>query len=454
MVRQSLLDDLPALTGESESWFRANLRTLVEHPTVSPGRPDDGAIRDGAVAAVEILRRAGAEAELVETSATPAVVGRFRRADPVVTVLCYNHLDVQPASADQWQQSDPFKFEVEEHNERGFLYRGRGATDDKGPALCALQAAVLVNKYDLPIEVRFVWESEEETGSIHFGEIVAAKREQLRCDAVIVSDTIWPHADQPAISTALRGLLLLELRLRTAAKQVHSGLTGGVARNPVRELCEAATAIHHASFWREGVVEPSMEEIEGYAGSGFDLEYFKGAHSLEKMETEVPLEMMLRLWARPTFEIHGVTGGYHGPGVKTVVPHAAELKASFRLVAGQNPARIANQLHEFLATLNPDIEVDTTEHLEPYRGADSGKFHDAVSRGMAAAFGRTPVRVREGGSIGAVPVMAEQLGVPVHFLPLSLPDHGYHAPNEYFDWRQARGGIEAFARTFAELATS
>jgi acetylornithine deacetylase/succinyl-diaminopimelate desuccinylase-like protein len=313
---------------------------------------------------------------------------------------------------------------------------------------------VLANEHGLPIEIGFVWETEEETGSLSFGEIVAAKREQLRCDGVIVSDTIWPHADQPAISTALRGLLLAELRLRTAAKEVHSGLTGGVARNPIRELCEVASAIHQASFWREGVVNPSPEETEGYASSGFDLEYFKGAHSLEKLETEVPLEIMLRLWARPTFEIHGVTGGYHGPGVKTVVPNAAELKASFRLVAGQDPAGIAARLHEFVAALNPDIEVETTEHLAPYRGNDSGRFHEAISRGMKAAFGREPVVVREGGSIGAVPVMNEALGVPVHFLPLSLPDHGYHAPNEYFDWRQARGGIEAFARTFAELAKS
>jgi acetylornithine deacetylase/succinyl-diaminopimelate desuccinylase-like protein len=454
MPGQSFLDALPALTEESEPWFRANLRTLVEHPTVSPGRPNDAAIREGVLAALEIMRQAGAKAELVETSATPAVVGRFAHANPAFRVLCYNHLDVQPANAEQWTQSDPFKFEIEEHPERGFLYRGRGATDDKGPALCALRAAELAHQHGLPIEIGFVWESEEETGSINFGEIVAAKRDQLGCDAVIVSDTIWPHADQPAISTALRGLLLLELRLRTAAKEVHSGLTGGAARNPVRELCEVATAIHSASFWKDGVVNPSAEETEGYAVSGFDLAYFKNAHSLEKLETEIPLEIMLRLWARPTFEIHGIAGGYHGPGVKTVVPNAAELKASFRLVAGQEATRIAERLHEFVSALNPDIEVDTTEHLAPYRGADSGRVHEAIARGMEAAFGRYPVVVREGGSIGAVPVMDAELGVPVHFLPLSLPDHGYHAPNEYFDWRQARGGIEAFARAFAELASS
>lgn len=452
MTAKRLVADLPELAAGSEPWFRERLRTLVEHPTVTPGRPDDARVRAGAEAAAEIIRDAGGRAELIETSGTPAVLGRFAHPQPRAKVVVYNHMDVQPADPAAWDQADPFAFEVEEHAEREFLYRGRGSTDDKGPALCALRAAALVAERELPIDIGFVWETEEEVGSTNFEEVVAQTRDALKCDGVIVSDTIWPNATQPAISIGLRGVLQFMLRLRTGEKQVHSGLAGGAARNPVRELCELVTAINRARFWKEDVLPPSREEIAGYAASGFDLEYFRSAHALDKLETEVPLEIMLRVWARPTFEVHGLVGGHHGAGVKTIVPDAAELKASFRLVAGQNPHRVEARLQQFVSAINPDVELDVKGYLSPYPGVDRGRVHEAITAGMAAAFGREPVPVREGGSIGAVPVLAEQLGVPVHFLPLSLPEHGYHAPNEYFDWRQARGGIQAFAHAFAVLA--
>ncbi|RMG99311.1 MAG: M20/M25/M40 family metallo-hydrolase, partial [Deltaproteobacteria bacterium] len=304
----------------------------------------------------------------------------------------------------------------------------------------------------IPIEVALLWETEEEIGSPNFREVVRAAADDLRCDGVIVSDTIWPSEHSPAISTALRGSLQVVLRLRTGDKDVHSGLTGGVARNPVRELARVATAIDDAGFWKEGVEPPAPEEVTGYAAAGFDPEYFKRAHALHKLETEVPLEMLLRLWTRPTWEVHGLAGGYQGPGVKTVVPHAAELKASFRLVAGQDPGAIGRRLTAFVAELAPDVEVEVTGFLGPYTGTTEGPIHDALLAGMERAFGARPVLVREGGSIGAVPILAEELGVSVHFLALSLPDHGYHAPNEYFDWRQGRGGIEAYVHVFERLA--
>src|SRR5690606_14235325 len=159
-----------------------------------------------------------------------------------------NHYDVQPANAANWEQDDPFRFEVREHPEREFYYLGRGTTDDKGPALCALRAAEWVARHELPIEVVLLWETEEEIGSPNFEDILRARRELLAGDAVIVSDTIWPSAEHPAISTGLRGGLLASLRLRTAAKEAHSGLTGGVARNPLRELASLAAAIGNAEF--------------------------------------------------------------------------------------------------------------------------------------------------------------------------------------------------------------
>jgi acetylornithine deacetylase/succinyl-diaminopimelate desuccinylase-like protein len=444
--------DLAVFAAGSEAWFRENLKMLVEHRTVSPGKTDDVAIRAGATAACELMRSVGADAELVECSGTPSVLGQFRHPSPRARLLLYNHLDVQPAGGSEWRQADPFAFEVEPHAKREFIYRGRGSTDDKGPALCALRAASFVAQKRLPIDVCVLWETEEEIGSPHFAEVVQARREALSCDAVIVSDTVWPSDEQPAVSVGLRGSLMAQCRLHTAAAEVHSGMAGGVARNPVRELTRLAVALEQARFWREGVVTPTPAEVEDFVRSGFELEYFKRSFHLEKMETDIPIEMMLRLWARPTFEVHALLGGYAGAGVKTSIPEAGELKLSFRLVPDQEPELIARELVDFVRGHNPDVEVTIAGFLRPYRGVATGPVHDAIVEGLGDAVGRAPVRVREGGSIGAVPIMHDLLGVPVHFLPLSLPEHGYHAPNEFFDWKQARVGIEAFGRTFAKLA--
>lgn len=447
-----MADDPRTFAASSEPWFRERLKTLVEHRTVSPGKTGDDEIVAGAHAAREIMADAGADARLVECDGTPSVLGAFRHPQAKATIVVYNHLDVQPADPSKWTQEDPFAFQVEEHPTRELLYRGRGSTDDKGPALCALRAAQHVHAQGLPINMVLLWETEEEIGSPNFRQVVEGARDELGGDGVIISDTIWPSDRQPVISTALRGSLQVILRLRTGNKDVHSGLTGGVARNPVRELARVATAIDDAAFWKEGVEPPSQEEIEGYVHSGFDPEYFKRAHDLDKLTTDIPLEMLIRLWASPTWEIHGLAGGYQGPGVKTVVPPEAELKASFRLVPNQDAQEIGERLRAFVAQLNPDVEVDLEGYLGPYRGPTTGPIHDAIFAGMARAFGREPVTVREGGSIGAAPILAEVLGVGVHFLPLSLPEHGYHAPNEYFDWKQAKGGIQAFAQAFAHLA--
>ena len=446
------IEDLDARVNESEPWFRQNLRTLVEHRTVSPGKTGDAEIRAGAEAARRIMEEAGARAELVECSGTPSVLGRFLHPEPKAHLVIYNHLDVQPADPAGWTQADPFVMGVRADPERGWLYEGRGTTDDKGPGLCAVRAASWAAAARLPIDISILWETEEEIGSPNFAEVVKARREQLACTAVIVSDTIWPSGSQPAISIGLRGALHATLRLRTAGKAAHSGLVGGAARNPVRELAAIAAVIDRARFWHEGVIPPTRDEIDGFLRSGFDIDYWKRAHDLQLLETNVPLEVMLRIWARPTFEVHGLAGGYTGPGVKTIVPGDAELKISFRLVPDQDPHAIGRSLVELVHALDPTVEVDVSGFLHPYQGPTEGPVHEAIGAALAEVTGKAPVNVREGGSIGAVPILAEQLGVPVHFLPLSLPEHGYHAPNERFDWQQAKVGMTAFAKLFERLS--
>lgn len=446
-----LLADLPRFVADSEPWFRANLRTLVEQPTISPGMEDPAAILAGVEVAQRVLAETGARVEVVASGGTPALIAHFAHPQPKARVVIYNHFDVQPADASAWTQADPFRFEVQPDGEREFLYLGRGTTDDKGPALCALRAAEWIARHELPVDLVCLWETEEEIGSPNFRDILDARKDLLTGDCVIVSDTIWPSAEHPAISSGLRGGLVATLSLRTAAKATHSGLTGGAARNPLRELASLAAAIEAADFWRADAEEPSAAEVESYGRSGFDPDYFRRAHELEKLRSDDPLEMMLGLWARPTFEVHGLAGGYTGKGVKSIVPGEGELKVSFRIVPQQHPDKLFERLQAFVRERNPDVEVRALSSFVPYRGPIEGPVHEAIAHGMEQAFGKAPALVREGGSIGAVPMMAEALGVPIHFLPLSLPEHGYHAPNERFDWKQAKGGISAFVHAMAKL---
>ena len=173
-----------------------------------------------------------------------------------------------------------------------------------------------------------------------------------------------------------------------------------------------------------------------------------GSVPQKSLRTTDGRDLMQRIWSRPTFEVHGVTGGYSGKGVKTVVPQKGEIKISMRLVPKQKPAKILKLLRSYVKKLNPDVRVVPDAVLEPYLGDFSGPYNDAAREAMKFGFGVEPALIREGGSIGAVVTMQKAFRVPITFLGLSLPEHGYHAPNEYFDWAQAAGGVKMFARYF------
>jgi acetylornithine deacetylase/succinyl-diaminopimelate desuccinylase-like protein len=202
----------------------------------------------------------------------------------------------------------------------------------------------------------------------------------------------------------------------------------------------------------DDVVEPTREEIKSFLKSGFQVKSFKDAYGFRSLRVDNPVEVMRRIWASPTFEIHGLTGGYQGQGIKTVVPGHAELKVSMRLVPNQIPERIFTKLKKHVAKVNPNVKVEREGMLHPFKGNFTGPYVECVKRALKAGFGKDPAFVREGGSIGAVVTMQNTWKVPVLFMGLSLPEHGYHAPNEYYDWGQASGGMKAFAQYFSELA--
>ena len=433
--------------------FEETLCRWVEVPSVSMDpshRPD---IQRAADLAVRTLKAAGAEASKVMTPGYPVVWGRFLKDPRYPTVTVYNHLDVQPANEPEWKQS-PFHFKI-----RGNRYLGRGATDDKGPALTALMAARYAVENRVPLNIQFIWELEEEIGSPHFEDFLKKKHRDLKTDSVLVSDTIWMAKGRPAIPYGLRGLLTARLVLKTASKDAHSGLTGGAACNPLTEICQIISACYDAKSGRvkipgfyDDVLPVSRREIKGFSSSGFSVSRFMKAYGLRYLKVTNRLEVMRRVWAQPTFEIHGVSGGYQGPGIKTAIPSEAEAKISMRLVPHQDPRRVFTMLRRFVQKINPHVNVIAGGFLRPYRGQSGGPYTEAARRAFQFAFRQEPAFVREGGSIGAVLTMEQYLKVPIIFMGLSLPEHGYHAPNEYFDWGQAAGGVKAFVKYFDDIS--
>ena len=193
-------------------------------------------------------------------------------------------------------------------------------------------------------------------------------------------------------------------------------------------------------------------ELDNFVASGFTVENFKRAHELGSTRTMDAAQGAKRIWAHPTFEVHGITGGYAGPGVKTIVPYQSEAKLSTRLVPDQDPEKIFELIKAFVQSYNPDFEVLKEGSLKPFLGEFVGPFAEAAKGAMQTAFGVEPAFTREGGSIGAVVSMQEKLNVPITFMGLSLPEHGYHAINENFDWQQARGGQVMFVDYFHRLS--
>jgi acetylornithine deacetylase/succinyl-diaminopimelate desuccinylase-like protein len=342
---------------------------------------------------------------------------------------------------------------------KGDTYYGRGTTDDKGPALSALFGARAAIEAGVPVNIRFLWEFEEEIGSPNFEKIITKAEPNLRTDSVVVSDTVWVSRNRPASSAGLRGLLGFILTLETGTVDTHSGETGGASRNPIAELMQLVTDLYDVRTGKikikgfyDDVIPPSKQELQDWANCGFTVKAFKKAHHLKKMRSEDPLEVMKRIWGMPTLEVHGIVGGYQGPGLKSIVPPRAELKASCRLVPVQDPQKIKKLITAAVKERNPDVNVQFESQAPAFRTVLEGELPQALKRAIKFSFGKEAVFVRDGGTIGAMTSIEKVLNCPVLFLGLSLPEHGYHAPNENFDWQQASGGMVAFAKYFEEIA--
>src|SRR5262245_32215196 len=336
----ALYSSIDSYISDSRREFEDKLAALVEIPTISMDPECKDHIRRGAETARQYLESAGAQAEIVESPGNPVVFGRIEAGSGYPTVTIYNHIDVQPADATEWHKP-PFIFYKEDGR-----YEGRGTTDDKGPAITALMAARYAAAHELPININFIWELEEEIGSPSFEHFIKNNVDRLATDSIVVSDTIWITRDQPAIPYGLRGAMMLTMTLQTGAKDVHSGLTGGAARNPIGEICQAISECYDARSgevkikgFYDDVRRAKKKEVQSFLDSGFTAKQFKAAHELESLRFDSASKVVKAIMAEPTFEVHGITGGYQGPGVKTIVPYRAQAKISCRLVPDQRPKK-------------------------------------------------------------------------------------------------------------------
>ncbi len=408
------------------------------------------------------LRQIGFEASLRETPGQPMVVGHHPGpgGDRRRHVLYYGHYDVQPAEPLELWQSPPFEPTLVD-GERGQRMVARGAVDDKGQVMTWLEALRAWHEVHgmLPVRVSVFLEGEEESGSPSLEGFLQAHVDELRADVCVVSDTGMWDIDTPAISTMLRGLLYLELKLRGPARDLHSGIYGGAVPNPLNLLCRVLGQLHDPAGrvqvpgFYDQVLE--LEETREWAALPFDEADFLHSAGVETAVGEAGRTTLERVWSRPTCDINGIWGGYAGPGAKTVIPAEASAKLSFRLVPEQDPKRVLAAFRQFLdARMPAGCRYEIAVHgLSPaIRLAADSPYVRAGAKALQAVFDRQPFLIGMGGSIPAVEAIRRLLGTESLLIGFGLKDDLVHSPNEKFELRCFEGGMRTHARLLAELA--
>ena len=437
----------------------AQLFDFLRFPSIST----DPACRDDVSACGQWLWKKfvsmGLFAEVRGTAGHPVV---FARSEPVAgwpTVLIYGHYDVQPADPLDLWTSPPFEPRLADG-----IITARGVADDKGQIMAHILGveAALASAGGLPVNVLFVVEGEEEIGSPNLGAFLTLHARELRCDVVVISDTGMVAPGVPTLTYGLRGIGCIEVRVSGPAADLHSGIYGGAVQNPITALARMLATLHDA----EGriavpgfcdAVEP-LRDWERKAWAALPMTEARlleitGAPALAGEPGYSPLE---RMWARPTIEVNGIGGGYQGEGTKTIIPHAAFAKLTFRLVPNQNSLEAISRVADHLCKAAPrgvTVEILEGHHGDPFITDPHSAFGKAAQRALRKTFQREPALIREGGSIPIVQSFKDILGVDTLLLGLALPDSRAHSPNENFPVANFEAGILLNQALLRELAT-
>ncbi len=445
---------------DHESEFVQELCDYVRFPSVSAQSQHRKDLQSCAEWLRNNCQAAGLEARLCPTEGNPVLLATTPRAKTgrKPHFVIYGHYDVQPAEPFNLWKSPPFEPRIE-----GRSLFARGASDNKGQHLAHLKAiqAYLKTGTELPCDLTFVVEGEEEVGSLSLAAFLKQNRSALRCEAVVVSDTGMPAPGLPALTYALRGITALEVKLTGPNRDLHSGIFGGSVENPAMALCQVLAQLRDRKGriavpgLYDDVVPLSPYERKQLARLPYNERTYSRFLGVPKLFGEHGFTAWEQRTSRPTLEINGLTSGYQGEGSKTIVPSTASAKITIRLVPDQDPREIAQLVRKQILRLCPPsvrVEVRTGHSGQPYRFEPTSPLAQAALKALEAAFGRQPVLLREGGSIPIVTDFKRILGADTLLLGLALPDDNAHSPNEKFDLDNFAAGMAMGALLWPELA--
>lgn len=444
---------MPAAEARWIDWLRI--------PSISAQPAHAGDCRRAAQYVVDELAAMGFEASLRETAGHPAVVAHHPGPGKGPHLLYYGHYDVQPPDPLELWNSPPFE-PTRVAGPHGDRIYARGAVDDKGQVAMWLGAfrAWFEATGGMPCRISVVIEGEEETGSANFKPFVKAAKEELKADVCIVSDTGMWDIDTPAIGTSLRGMAYLEVTLKGPNRDLHSGMYGGSALNPINALVTAlgglkdGDGVVQVPGFYDGVRDISSAKANQWASLGFSEAAFLGAIGLSVPYGEAGRGALERLWARPTCDICGIWGGYQGAGTKTVIASEASAKVSFRLVPGQDPAAVEAGFQAFMRARVPadaTLEFSTFGLSSGLEMALDSPFMKAAQAALADEYGRPAVLAGVGGSIPVVETIMTELGMDCILMGFGLEDDQVHSPNEKFEVTCFRKGLRSHVRLLGRI---
>lgn len=438
------------------------LDQLLRIPSVSTNPEHSDDVHAAAELCAQYLSDAGLDASVRMTSGHPMVVAHSGGDANAPHILYYGHYDVQPPDPIELWESPPFEPQIKD-GPHGQRVVARGAADDKGQLMTFVEAirAWTESGGGLPVRITVLLEGEEESGSPSLDPFLEAHAEELKPDVCVVSDTGMWDANTPAITTTLRGLVYLDVTLHGPSHDLHSGMMGGAVVNPLNELAAILGSLHDdqgrivVEGFYDGVEEPSDEQKSQWSQLDFDESAFLQEAGLTASTGEVGRTILERLWTRPTLDINGITGGYGGPGAKTVIPSHASAKFSCRLVPGQDPSKIESALIEHLQQRTPEQcrwDIESHGCNPAIEVSDASRWLDAAQHGLEQIWGRRAILMGCGGSIPVVGSFQTILGAESLLIGFGLDDDRVHSPNEKFDLSCFHGGTRSHAAVIAAFA--